>query len=157
MILLLFNNTGAGDTTFMFYSEIRQAIETQFKAYWDTNGAGVPVKWDNVDFDQPDSGIWIATSIMFASGEQSSIGTSALETVRGDFVVQIFSPLGSASDDSLLKAGIIGVAMRWRDLTVSSTTVTMYSPSVKRAGAREDFAQWNVSIPFEGRRVITRP
>jgi hypothetical protein len=140
-----------------FYSEIRQAIETQFKTYWDANGGGVPVKWDNVDFDQPDSGTWVAVSIMFADGKQASIGDRMLEKVRGDFVVQIFSPLGSATDPSLLKAGIVGVAMRWRDLTVNSTTVTMHSPSVKRTGSRSDFAQLNVSVPFEARRVITRP
>jgi hypothetical protein len=140
-----------------FFEQIRIAIESRFKTFWDLNGGGMPVKWPDVPFTQPSGGSWIAFHILNAKGVQGSIGSVQLEVQRGEVNVQIFVPPNTGTKQAMDTADLISEAFRWRQLTAGAVNVTMRSPSLLKAPERQDFVQWNLVIEFDARKVITRP
>ncbi len=72
------------------FADERAAIETRFNTMW----AGLtPIKFENVEFAQPEKDPWVALVIQPSSGDQASIGTSnPLYRYEGIIIVQVMVP-----------------------------------------------------------------
>jgi hypothetical protein len=140
-----------------FFESMRIAIESRFAAYWTAEGGGVPIRWSNLPFTQPDAREWVSLDILTTHGTQESIGGVALERQKGTAKVMIFLPSNFGESAGRILADIAGRAFQLGRLTSGSVSVTMRAPSIKRSGRRGAFSMWEILIPFEARKVITRP
>jgi hypothetical protein len=68
----------------------RSAIEQRFYTQW---AAITPIKFENVEFVQPEASPWVSLIIQRGSGDQIDIGTSnPTHRYNGVINVQIFTP-----------------------------------------------------------------
>lgn len=137
------------------FEPIRTLIESQFKTYWDANGGGVPVEWDNVRFNQPANGTWVRLQLLPGAGFQASIGTRRLEKQPGVAVVAVFTPKDGGTKASYDLCDLAGKALRYQQLTDGTVVVQMEAPSIERGNPRDAFLHMNVNVPYEAQILTT--
>jgi hypothetical protein len=135
------------------FDPIRKAVESQFKTWWDANGGGVPVQWDEVPFNQPASGIWVRFTLIDGEGFQASLGSTPLEKQPGVVVIGVFTPKNNGTKAARDLADKAGQAMRYKQLVEGTVTVHMFAPYTTRGPLQESHLQLNVTVPFEAQHV----
>jgi len=137
------------------FDPIRALIETEFNTTWSSVGGGVPIAWGEVPFNQPASGIWVRVTINFGQGFQASLGSTPLEKQPGVCMVGVFVPKSGGTKPANDLADKAGEALRYKQLTNGTVTVSMEAPYVTRGPEQQSHFQLNVNVPFEGQLVTT--
>jgi hypothetical protein len=135
------------------FEPIRKLVEGQFKTWWDANGGGVPIQWDEVPFNQPASGTWVRFSLIDGQGFQASIGSKILEKQPGVAMIGIFTPKNQGTKPARDLADKAGKALRYQRLTDGTVTVALEAPYATRGPTQEDHLHLNVTVPFEAQHV----
>lgn len=135
------------------FDPIRKLIEVHFNTEWTAVGGSVPIEWEEVPFNQPASGTWIRVSIRDGQGFQASIGSKRLEKQPGVVMIGVFVPKNDGTGKIRGIADKAGQALRYRQLTDGSVTVSFEAPFVTRGPEQETHLQLNVNVPFEAQHV----
>ena len=59
-----------------FTETFRSLAETRFQSEMGIQHSAIPIQWDDVTFKQPDTGMWIAMTIMQNKAQRKSMGGS---------------------------------------------------------------------------------
>jgi hypothetical protein len=135
------------------FDPIRKLIESEFKAYWDANGGGVPIEWDGVPFEQPSAKKWVRVVILPGQGVQASIGSRKLEKQPGVAVVSVFIEKNTGAKPAYDLADKAGEALRYKQLTDGTVTVSMEAPFVTRGNPADAFFTINLNVPYEAQHL----
>lgn len=137
------------------FDAIRKLIESRFKAWWDSNGGGIPVEWDNEAFTQPSGGTWVRLTVLNGEGFQASIGSAQLEKQPGVAVVSVIVPKNGGTKAALALADKAADALRFAVLTDGTVTVHMEAASVTRGAPEPSHLMLNCNVPFVAQHVTS--
>lgn len=137
----------------MSYSSMHNAIRNKFTTgVVDTSSAigSDDVSWDNVGFDEHDSGtsaMWVRFQIDTAFSEIRELGSVTART-EGIALASVFGLAGRGDSMVLELCDEIVSAFKSQTHTYGGTTVVFRTPSVSQIGRDGSWWQTNVTIPF---------
>jgi hypothetical protein len=108
------------------------------------------VSWDNVGFDEHDSGtsaMWVRFQIDTAFSEIRELGSVTART-EGIALASVFGLAGRGDSMVLELCDEIVSAFKSQTHTYGGTTVVFRTPSVSQIGRDGSWWQTNVTIPF---------
>ena len=137
----------------MTYTTVHNAIRNKFTTGVVNVSSAIgsdDVAWDNVGFDEHDSGtsaIWVRFQIDTAFSEVRELGSTAART-EGLVLASVFGLAGRGDSMVLGLCDEIVSAFKSSTHTYSGTTVVFRTPSVQHIGRDGSWWQTNVSVPF---------
>lgn len=72
-----------------FQEEFRKFAETRFASEMSIDNPGVPIEWDNLPFEQPDSGRWVCFCIAENPEKQITIGRKMIVRTTGFIQIDV--------------------------------------------------------------------
>lgn len=85
----------------MGFADAPRAVESYFAARWDKS---VPVAWENAPFDPPETGPWIALSLVGGESRRAGIGPAAPVRHEGEIAIDCHVPVGRGAGPALALA-----------------------------------------------------
>lgn len=128
------------------YADERAAIENRFSVAW---AATTLVKYENVEFQEPQNTSWVALTIINAGGVPLSLSVGETERHEGIIIVQIFTPKDKGTQTGRALADTVSAIFRMVKFSSGdSGTIICKVPSIATVGVREGWHQINMRIPF---------
>lgn len=131
------------------FSDERQAIEERFNTNWGTTS---PVKWENVEFVQPQNTAWVALRIMSGEGKQVTLQgpTDGMNRWQGSIVIEVNAPGASGTEAAKTLADTAaGIFRRQNFSQGSSGLIRCRIPWIDQVGVNEaGWYQLNVICPY---------
>lgn len=109
-----------------------------------TNWTKTPIAWDNVKFDPPSNGPYIAVSILEAETFHAAIGVPKMTRTSGVIAIQIFDLIGRGD----------GTVREYGDdlsdifIAANLSGITLLAPSFVPVGPGPVYWQGNLSVAF---------
>lgn len=137
----------------MSFQDTRRAIESRFANNW-TATTTDRIKYENVPFEQPTSGTWVALTILTGAAGIAGISTTPLNRYAGLIQVDIFAAEKTGSDASWALADSVSTIFRHKQFSAgSSGTITSRVPGVQNMGVENGWHRLVVSIPFQRDKI----
>ena len=83
----------------MSFQDARRAIESRFADNWTATTAD-RIKWENTPFEQPNSGTWVALTIMTGDAAIAGIATTPLNRYVAIIQIDIYAAENTGTDAS---------------------------------------------------------
>lgn len=132
----------------MSFQNERSAIEARFADNW-TGTSADRVKYENLPFNQPKSGAWVALTIRDGMAQQASISSRPLNRYPGIIVVDIFVAENTGTDEARRLADLAADIFRNVQFSAgSSGTITTRVPYVTAVPPRNGWFQLSVTANF---------
>lgn len=137
----------------------RKLLETRFKSYWESIppegfGSGTPpLFFENTPERQPTDGMFLRFTILFAVGQQASLGSRPLEFQDGEVIVQVFAKKDTGTRSATKLADFVAAGLRYGQLNESGVVVSFRTPQVVPVGSRKTHYQLNVRVEFRAQHI----
>ncbi len=127
------------------FDDERRAFEARFAA----NFTALPIKYENIPFDQPVTG-WVAITVIPAGGGRSSIGTTVKRhRYVGNLQIDIFVPEDTGTSAARSHADTIDTIFRDQQFSAGvSGTITCNTPVYVTGGVEDGFYRAILTTPY---------
>ncbi|MBU0651175.1 DUF4128 domain-containing protein [bacterium] len=133
----------------MSYETERKLIETYFKSEWDISVyAGVPVKYENVDFVYPENSEFVALYIKSGSADQITLGDEPIVRNAGLVDIQLFAPINTGTKTIKEIIDFLVLMFERKQLSEGDVYIVFNQAQINEIGEQENYYQINVSFPF---------
>ena len=130
----------------MSFADERRAIEGRLA----DNFTALPVRFDNLPFDQPHDAGFVALSIRAGQARQVSTGPRPLHRHTGTIQLDIFVPEDSGTQVSRAHADSLAAIFRGaRFAAGDSGTITCRTPRIDTPGVRDGWHLISLRIPYQ--------
>lgn len=128
----------------------RQAIEARLQANFSTT----PIKYENQEFDPPDSTPWVALTILPGEGQQVSLGPGGLQRYAGVIQCDIYVPEKSGTKTARQHADSISAIFLNKSFSAgSSGTIITRTPWVNTRGVENGWFHLVLSVTYHRDKI----
>ncbi len=134
----------------MSFADERRAIEGRLA----DNFATLPIRFENVPFEQPHDAGFVSLSIRPGQARQASTGPNPLHRYTGTIQVDVFVPEDTGTQAARAHADTLEAIFRGAQFTAgASGTITCRTPRLETPMARDGWFQLSLRVPYQRDRL----
>ncbi len=128
------------------FDDERRAFEARLAA----NFTALPIRYENVPFNQPTTG-WVAITVIPAGGDRISVGTTVKRhRYLGNLQIDIFVPEDSGTSTARGHADTIEAIFRDQQFSAGvSGTITCRTPTYVTGGVENGYYRAILTTPYQ--------
>lgn len=126
----------------------RRLVETRISTFMASNYPSVPVKYQNVEFIQPD-GIFLSVSPLEGEAFRTNLGTPYIVRHPGLLQIDVLLPENTGTSQASLIAKALGDHFREKDLTLDNGDRAVFRvPSYPYSEDKRGYSRIMIRIPY---------